>query len=202
MVDHSGAYFYKPPDNRVYGRLDAFAPERRITNHVQQVVGKTSDEKPCLISCEAMAARLVPPQSVFPLLYPVFDLSPPIVDRDYSLCFHVRVGHNKSGTRKEFSHMPFYLADNSSGLIQFLGLVLELDHLHLYSVLWGTAGRPLQVRQNVPLQAIVTGKPNEVSDSLLFAKLVQVWAGKCSIPPEPKLLEPGSVALNQRRDKV
>ena len=85
MVDHSGSNLYKPPDDRVYGWLDALAPERRIPDHVEQVIGKTSDEKPCLIGCKAMAARLVPSEGVLPLFYPVFDLSPPIVDRDYSV---------------------------------------------------------------------------------------------------------------------
>jgi hypothetical protein len=60
----------------------------------------------------------------------------------------------------------------------------------------------LQVRQNVPLQAIVAGEPNEVSDPFLFAKLVQVWTCKGRIPPELKLLEPGPVAVNQRTDEV
>jgi len=50
--------------------------------------------------------------------------------------------------------------------------------------------RALQVRQDVPLQTVVAGKPDEVGDPLLFAKLVQVWTGKGRIPPEPKLLEP------------
>ena len=58
------------------------------------------------------------------------------------------------------------------------------------------------MRQDELLQAIVAGKPNEVSDPLLFAKLVQVWTGKGRIPPEPKLFEPRPVAVNQMRDKV
>ncbi len=33
MVDHSGANLYKPPDDRVYGRLDALAPECRIPKY-------------------------------------------------------------------------------------------------------------------------------------------------------------------------
>ena len=56
--------------------------------------------------------------------------------------------------------------------------------------------------QDEPLQAVVAGKPDEVSDPLLFAKLVQVWDGKRNIPSEPKLSEPRPVAVNQRTDKV
>ena len=134
--------------------------------------------------------RFVPSKRVFPLLYPVFDLSPPIVDRDYSLCFHVRVGYNKSDTGEEFPNMPFDLTDNSSGLIPFLGLVQELDHLDLYAALSRATGGALQVRQDDLLQAVVGRKTDEISDSLLFAKLVQVWTGKGRIPTEPKLLEP------------
>ena len=190
VVDHPGSNLHKPPNDRINGRLDALAPERRIPNHVEQIVGQTSDEKPCLICCKPMAARFVPSKRIFPLLYPVLDLSPPIVDRDYSLCFHVRVGYNKSDTGEEFPNMPFDLADNPSGLIPFLGLVLELDHLDLYAALWRATGGPLQVRQDDLLQAVVGRKTNEISDSLLFAKLVQVRAGKGRVPTEPKLLEP------------
>jgi hypothetical protein len=41
---------------------------------------QTSDEKPCLIGCEAMATRPVPSEGVLSLFYPVFNLSPTIVD--------------------------------------------------------------------------------------------------------------------------
>lgn len=55
---------------------------------------------------------------------------------------------------------------------------------------------------NEPLQAAVAVKPNEVGDALRFAERVEVWTGKCCIAPEPKLLEPAPVSLNQRRDKI
>ena len=82
--------------------------------------------------------------------------------------------------------MPFDFTDNPPGLNPFLGLVMKLDHLHLYAALWGTTSGALQVRQDEPLQAIVAGKTDEVSDPLLFAKLVQVWTGKGRIPPAAK----------------
>ena len=72
-----------------------------------------------------MAARFVPSKRVFPLFYPVFDLSPPIVDRDYSLCFHVRVGYDESDTGEEFPNMPFDLTDNPPRLIPFLRMALS-----------------------------------------------------------------------------
>jgi len=74
MVHHPGPNLDEPPDYRVYGRLDALAQECRMPNHVQQIVGKTSDKKPYLISCKPMAARLVPSEGVLPLFYPVFNL--------------------------------------------------------------------------------------------------------------------------------
>jgi hypothetical protein len=64
MVDHSGPDLHQPPDDRFYGRLDALAPKCRISDHVQQVVGKTPDQEPCLIGCEATAARLIPPEGI------------------------------------------------------------------------------------------------------------------------------------------
>ena len=41
MVDHSGPNLYETPDDRVYRWPDALPPEGRITDHVEQVIGKT-----------------------------------------------------------------------------------------------------------------------------------------------------------------
>jgi hypothetical protein len=98
--------------------------------------------------------------------------------------------------------MPLYLTDNPSGFIPFLHLVMEFDHLYLNVTLWRTTCGPLQVRLNKLLEAVVARKPDEVSDPLLFAELVDVWVREGCIPPEPKLLIPGPVAVNQSRDKI
>jgi hypothetical protein len=98
--------------------------------------------------------------------------------------------------------MPFYLTDNPPGLIPFLRLVMELDNPYLNATFWRTTYGPLQVRLDKLLEAAVAGKPDEVSDPLLFAKLVEVRTGKSRIPPEPKLPEPDPITLNQRGDKV
>ena len=79
MVDHSGPNFYQPPDNRLYGWLDSLAPECAVPDHVEQVIGKTSDEKSCLIGCKPMAARFVPSECVLSFFYPVLYLSPTII---------------------------------------------------------------------------------------------------------------------------
>jgi hypothetical protein len=79
---------------------------------------------------------------------------------------------------------------------------MKLDHPDLYPAPWGATDRTLQVRHDEPLKGGVAGKPDEINDTLLFAKLVQVWACKGRIPPEPKLPERRSVALNQGRDQV
>jgi len=146
MVDHSGPNLYKPSDYGLYGRFDALAPECATPDHVEQVVGQASDEKPCLIRCKPMATCFVPSEGVLPFLYPVFDLSPPIVSRNYLFSFHTGVGHDKPDTRKQFTHMPLYLTDNPSGPVPFFSLVLELGHPDLYAALWRATGGPLQVR--------------------------------------------------------
>ena len=79
---------------------------------------------------------------------------------------------------------------------------MKLDHPHLYAGLWGTAAGPLQVRLDVPFEAVVGGNANEAGDPVLFAVLVEVRTCKGCIPSEPKLSEPESVALNKRRDKL
>ena len=48
MVDHPGSHLYETPDYRVYGWPDALPPECSITDHVEEIVGKASYEKPCL----------------------------------------------------------------------------------------------------------------------------------------------------------
>ena len=95
--------------------------------------------------------------------------------------------------------MPFDFTDNPSELAPFLRPVLELDHPNLYATLCGTTDGALQVRQDVPLEAAVAGNPNEVGDSTVFAKFVEVRTGKCRIAPEPDLLEPRPAAVNQKR---
>ena len=44
MVDDPGPNLYKPPDYGLYRRLDSLAPERRVPDHVEQVIGEASDE--------------------------------------------------------------------------------------------------------------------------------------------------------------
>ncbi len=164
---------------------------------MEQIIGETSDEKPDLIRCKSMAARLVPSEGVLSLLYPVFDLSPTIVDRDHLFRFKIRVGHNKSDTGEELTNMPFYLTDNPSGVTPALRLVMELDHPNLYPAPWGATGGSLQVGLDVLFEAVVGGDEDEVSDPVLFAVLVEVRTGKCRIAPKPRLLEPRPVADNQ-----
>ena len=96
MIHHLGPNLHKPLDERVYGRLDTLAPECRIPNHVEQIVGKTSDKKPCLIGCKPMATRLVPPECVLPLFDQVFNLSSTIVARDYPFYSAKCSGHSHS----------------------------------------------------------------------------------------------------------
>ena len=149
-----------------------------------------------------MTTRLVPSQGILSLFDPVFNLGTTIVDRNYFMRLKIRACHNESDTRKEFTHVPFDFTDDPSGIIPSLRLVLELDHPDLYAALWRATGGPLQVRQDDLLQAVVGRKTDEISDSLLFAKLVEVWTGKGRIPSQPKVLEPRPVALNKRGDKI
>ncbi len=144
MLDYPGPNLDEPPDDRVYGYLNTLAARSCIQDHVEQVIRKTSDEKPCLISCKPMATRLVPSQCILPLFDPVFNLSTAIVNRNCLVCFKIRVGHNKSVMWGKFTHMPFDLTDNLSGLMPALSLVMELNDAHLYTGLWWTTGGSLQ----------------------------------------------------------
>ena len=116
--------------------------------------------------------RLVPSECVLPFFYVVFNLCTAIANRNYLVCFKVRVGHNKSDTRKKFSYVPLYLTNNLPGLIPALRLVIKLDHPNLYPALWWTTDSASRSVEYAPLQTVVAGKPDEVSDPLLFAKLL------------------------------
>lgn len=150
MVDHIGSYLQKSPDDRLYGRLDAIAPKCAVPGHLEQIAGKTSDQKLCPIQCKSMAPHLVRSKGIFSLFDPVFDLGPP-VDRDYPLCLHLRVGHNQTNSKEEFTHMPFNFANNPSGYTPFLYLVVKLDHLNLCAALSKTIGGSLRGLINEPL---------------------------------------------------
>ena len=91
-MDHPGPNLYQSPDDRVNGRLDALAPKRTVPDHVEQIAGKASYKKSCLIGREAMTARFVPSEGVLPLLYPVFNLRPTAVCGNYFVRFKVGVG--------------------------------------------------------------------------------------------------------------
>ena len=202
MVHHPGPNLHKPSDDRVYGRLDSLAPECRIPNHVEQIVGKTSDEKPGLIGCKAMATRLVPSEGVLPLFYPVSNLGTTIVDRNYFMRLEIRVDHNKSDTGEEFTHVPLDFTDNPSRFIPFLRLVTQLDHPSLYPALWGTAGSASRSVEYAALEAAVAGKPDEVGDATVFAELVEPGTGKCRIPRSQNCLNQDRYRSNQRRNKI
>ncbi|MGA2402143.1 MAG: hypothetical protein ABSG91_10595 [Syntrophobacteraceae bacterium] len=70
-----------------------------------------------MIGCKPMATCLVPSEGILPLFDPVFNLSTTIVNPNYLARFKIRVCHNESDTRKEFTHMPFYFTDHPSGFI-------------------------------------------------------------------------------------
>ena len=139
MIGRLSPNLDEPPDHRVHGCSDALPPEHSIPDHVEQVIRKTSCEKPCLIRCEAIATRLIPPEGVLPLFDPVFNLSSTTVNRNYLACFNIRFSHNETDTREEFTHTPFDFKDNPSRFIPFLRLVTQLDHPHLHSALWRPA---------------------------------------------------------------
>jgi hypothetical protein len=86
MADHFRPNLYKPLDDQVYGWSDALPPERRIPGHLEQVIRKASDEKPCLIRCKLM---LCPMSAFVPSFYAVFNLGTTIVNRNYIMRFKI-----------------------------------------------------------------------------------------------------------------
>ena len=111
MVDHPGSYLYETPDYRVYRWPDALPPECTVADHIEQIIGETSEEKPRLIGCEAMTACLIPAKGVLPLFYPLLNPGAAIACRDHLFSLKIRVGHYKSDTGEKFTHMPIGLAE-------------------------------------------------------------------------------------------
>ena len=70
-----------------------------------------------------MAARLVPPQSVFALLDPVFNVAPSVVNPDHFASLKPGIGHDEIVARKQFAHMPLDLGDHLAGLVPTFGLI-------------------------------------------------------------------------------
>jgi len=60
VVDHSCSYFDEPPDDPLDGGPHGFSVEGYLPQKVNEVVGEGSQEKPCFVGREGLAARLVP----------------------------------------------------------------------------------------------------------------------------------------------
>ena len=125
-----------------------------------------------------------------------------IVNGNYFVRLKIRVGHDKSDTGEESTHVPFDFTDNPSRFIPFLRLVTQLDHPSLYPALWGTAGSASRSVEYAALEAAVAGKPDEVGDATVFAELVEPGTGKCRIPRSQNCLNQDRYRSNQRRNKI
>ena len=76
MGGNPGPHFDQTLNQPVHGPLHFFAPDIELSDHVQEVVGQNPHFQPGLVGLKTLATGLVPAQSVFAFLNPVFHLAP------------------------------------------------------------------------------------------------------------------------------
>ena len=100
MVRNSGAHFDQALDEPINGTLHLFAPDIKLPDHMQEIVGQNPHLQPGLVGLEPLATGFVPPKSVLPFLDPVFDLGPAVIDLDHLPGRKPGVGDHKANPGK------------------------------------------------------------------------------------------------------
>ena len=83
---------------------------------MQEVVGQTPNFQPGLIGLKALPAGLVPVQGVLPLLDPVFDLGPAVIDLDHLPGREPGVADHKADPEEQLPPVPFNLGHHPAGI--------------------------------------------------------------------------------------
>ena len=206
VIGDPGPDLDEPFDQPLDRAPDPLALDVEPAEHVKQVVGQGSHLEAGLIGPEAVAASLVPAKSVLPLLDPVLDISPTIVDLHHLHPREPKVGHDEIDFGEHLPWGPFQFADHPAGPRPALGTVVEIENLDLRPPLGRAANGPCEMGINESLQVLILGQSDEVGDPLLLAVLVDVRIGKSGVAPKPEQLEPGTVPLhdgmNERESSI
>ena len=100
MVRNPGPHFDQALDQPVDGPPHLFAPDVKLPDHMQEVIGQNPHLQPGLVGLEPLATGLVPPQSVLPFLDPVFHICPAVIDFDHLTGRQPGVGDHKTDPGK------------------------------------------------------------------------------------------------------
>ena len=141
VIGNPGPDLDEPFDQPLDGASDRLSLDVEPAEHVKQVVGQGPHLEAGLIGPEAVATGLVPAQGVLPLLDPVLDITPTIVDLHHLRSVEPGVGHDEIDLREQLPLGPFQFADHTPGFVPALCLVMEIDHLDLRPPLGRATGR-------------------------------------------------------------
>jgi hypothetical protein len=155
MVRNSGPHLDQTLDEPVHGALHCFAPDIKLADHMQEVVGQNTHLQPSLVRLEPLATGLVPAQGIFAFLDPVFHIAPAIVYSDHFTGRQSGVGHHKTDPGEQLSPVSLDLDHYPAGLTLAFRLIVEINYLDLNSILGRTAHRSVQVRGNQLIQVVV-----------------------------------------------
>ncbi len=109
VIGDPGTGLDEPPDQPLDRAPHSLAHDVEPPEHVKQVVGQGPHLEAGTVGPEAVAAGLVPPQGVLPLLDPVLDISPAIVDLHHLRPREPGIGHDETDLREQLPLGPFSL---------------------------------------------------------------------------------------------
>ena len=95
VIGNPGPDLDEPFDQPLDGAPDRLSLDVKLPEHVKQVVGQGPHLEAGMVGPEAVAAGLVPAQGVLPLLDPVLDITPTIVDLHHLRSVEPGVGHDE-----------------------------------------------------------------------------------------------------------
>ena len=202
MVGDTRPRFDQPHDDPFDGPVCIFTPQIEPADQTEQVICEKTHLEPGFIRREPMTTCLIPTQSVLALLYSVLNITTSIVDFDHLASRKPGIGHDEIVPGKQFIKMPFDFGDHPPGLVPAFRLVLQVNILGLYPVLWWTTDRSSEVWLDHPCKHRIVPQPDEIGNPLVFAKNIDVRVRESRIAPKPEKLELLSVPGDDGLDEI
>ena len=168
---------------------------------MQEVVSQNPHLQPGLVGLKPLATGLVPAQSVFAFLDPIFHIPPAVIDLDHFTGRQSGVGDYKPDPGEKLAPVPLDLRHHPARPAPILGLVVEVNNLDLDTTLGWSAYWAVQVRFQEAHQVGIAWQPDEISDPPFLAIFVGFRVGKGSVSTQPEKFEPGTITLHQRLNK-
>ena len=164
VINDPRSHPHQPQVNPFDGPARIFISHVETADQVQQIIGHKTHLQPGFLRREPMAACLVPTQRILALLYPVFDITLPVVNLDRRKCRQLGIGHDKITAGKQFTHMPIYLCNHPAGAVPAFCLIGHIYVFDLDAAFRRAAHRPVQMRFNQLCQHRIAAQTNEIGN--------------------------------------